>query len=119
MLPASNRVRSGQDFRRAFRSGNRSGSRFVVMHFAPEQSHAVRVGFVVSKAVGNAVVRNRVKRRLREIMHARLASLAPGTYVVRAKPAAATAAFTELAQACDATVARLPETGESRVDQGA
>ena len=63
-----------------------------------------RIGFVVSKAVGPAVVRNRVKRRLRAIMsHARLASGVE--LVVRALPTSATATFIDL----DAEVARLLE----------
>lgn len=50
----------------------------------------VRVGFVVSRTVGNAVMRNRVKRRLRDLMSARLDTLAPHTsVVVRANPASA------------------------------
>lgn len=49
-----------------------------------------RVGFVVSKAVGGAVVRNRTKRVLRALMSARVEHLWPGTdVVVRANPAAA------------------------------
>lgn len=60
-----------------------------------------RVGLVVSKSVGNAVVRNRVKRRLRHVMAPRLAALhdvdgSPRDLVLRALPAAA-----------DATSARL------------
>jgi ribonuclease P protein component len=51
-----------------------------------------RVGFVVSKAVGSAVVRNRVKRQLRHLVRARLGELPVGTLVVvRANPAAAKA----------------------------
>ena len=52
---------------------------------------APRVGFVVSKAVGNAVTRNRVKRRLRHLCRPLVDELADGTVVVvRALPAAAT-----------------------------
>lgn len=59
-----------------------------------------RVGFVVSKAVGNAVVRNRTKRRLRAIMASELAGIPAGLdVVVRAQPAASAASFTELAEA--------------------
>jgi ribonuclease P protein component len=52
---------------------------------------------VVSKAVGNAVVRNRVKRRLRHLAREHLAVL-PGSavLVVRALPAAATSSYDEL-----------------------
>ncbi|XGX78956.1 Ribonuclease P protein component [Terrabacter sp. BE26] len=56
-----------------------------------------RVGFVVSKAVGNAVVRNRTKRRLRASVATRLDGIPAGLdLVVRANPAAADATWDEL-----------------------
>ena len=59
---------------------------------------APRVGFVVSKAVGNAVVRNRVKRRLRHLVAGHLGELPAGAeLVVRALPAAAAMTSAELA----------------------
>lgn len=60
-------------------------------------SDPARVGFVVSKAVGPAVVRNRVKRRLRHLARELLRDL-PGSavLVVRANPAAAEATYQEL-----------------------
>ncbi len=64
-------------------------------------------GFAVSKAVGGAVVRNRVKRRLRAIIAAQLASVPEGTaIVVRALPPAATATFPELAADTQAALSR-------------
>lgn len=65
---------------------------------APSPTPApARVGFVVSKAVGNAVTRNRVKRRLRHLAREHVSSL-PGSavLVVRALPEAAMAAYPEL-----------------------
>ena len=57
------------------------------------------VGLVVSKAVGNAVVRNRVKRRLRHQVATQLSGLPAGTSVVlRALPAAASRNSAELAE---------------------
>jgi ribonuclease P protein component len=55
------------------------------------------VGFVVSKAVGNAATRNRVKRRLRHLAREHVTSL-PGcaVLVVRALPEAAGASYAEL-----------------------
>jgi ribonuclease P protein component len=56
-----------------------------------------RAGFVVSKAIGNAVVRNKVKRRLRHLIAEHLAELPAGAdVVVRALPAASTRTFTDL-----------------------
>jgi ribonuclease P protein component len=57
----------------------------------------VRVGFVVGRAVGNAVHRNTVKRRLRHLMGERLGLLPDhASVVVRANPAAALAGFNGL-----------------------
>jgi ribonuclease P protein component len=67
---------------------------------------SVRAGFVVSKAVGGAVVRNLVRRRLRHLVRDRLGALAPGsTLVVRALPAAAERRYDELAADLDAAIA--------------
>ena len=100
MLPASHRLRRSDDFRRAIRSGRRAGRRTVVVHVLLQagSDEPARVGFVVSKAVGNAVRRNRVHRRLRGMMAGSLPSLPPGSLtVVRALPPSATASYDGLA----------------------
>ncbi|AUS78796.1 ribonuclease P protein component [Actinoalloteichus sp. AHMU CJ021] len=71
-------------------------------------SASTRVGFVVSKAVGNAVVRHQVARRLRHVVRERLAAIPRGTsLVVRALPPSATASSRELAADVDRLLARL------------
>jgi ribonuclease P protein component len=66
-----------------------------------------RAGFVVSKAVGGAVIRNLVKRRLRHLMRARIGALPAGAMlVVRALPAAAGRTYTELGADLDGALAR-------------
>jgi ribonuclease P protein component len=100
VLPSSNRLRRSDDFRRAVRSGRRAGRRAVVVHLLLQADPAepARVGFVVSKAVGNAVQRNRVHRRLRAVMADQLPFLPAGSLtVVRALPSSATASYDELA----------------------
>lgn len=73
----------------------------------PEVPEPARVGFVVSKAVGSAVTRNRVKRRLRHLMRARVGSLADGSVlVVRAMPAAAGATYRDLGGELDRCLQR-------------
>lgn len=99
MLPAAHRLTDPASYRRASRTGRRGSSRTLVVHAVadPSGAGAAQVGFVVSKAVGNAVVRNRVKRRLRHLVLDRLTALPPGgAVVVRALPAAAAATAAEL-----------------------
>lgn len=89
MLPAITRMRSSEDFRACVRGGVRAGRPTVVVH-ARATGHDTRVGFVVTKGVGNAVTRNRVKRRLRHLAAAHLPVTPSGTHVVvRALPASA------------------------------
>lgn len=81
-----------------------------------ESGDPTRVGFVVSKAVGNAVVRHRVARRLRHVMRARLAVLPAGTLVVvRALPRAASATSDELAKDVDSALRKFG-VGRERSD---
>jgi len=94
VLPARYRLRSSADFAAVFRGargagGTRSGSRLIVVHANSTDARAgqpPRVGLVVSKAVGNAVVRNRSKRVLRALMSNRIDRLPEGVdLVIRAK----------------------------------
>lgn len=94
MLPAVHRMRRRSEFEAAVRRGRRAGRRTLVVHarLSPGRTtplDAARVGFVVSRAVGSAVVRNRVKRRLRAAMAGRVPFLPAGALiVVRANPSA-------------------------------
>ncbi len=100
MLPAVHRLTDADVFRQAARSGRRAASRTLVTHLleaGDEGNSPVRVGFVVSKAVGNAVIRNRVKRRLRPLVREQISLLpAAGVLVVRALPRAGSASSAEL-----------------------
>jgi ribonuclease P protein component len=113
MLPQQARMRSGDDFKRTVRSGRRANASAIAGHMllavGPVQSDAApKVGLVVSRAVGSAVVRNRVKRRLRELMRRRVASLPGGCLLVlRAHPAAAGASQADLAADLDLVLSRL------------
>ena len=117
MLPAGHRLTSSESFRTAVRRGDRSGSKTVVLHLYvdPETDASARVGFVVSKAVGPAVTRNRVKRRLRHLLAARVDRLPAGTLLaVRAQPAAASARSEELAADVDRCLGRILRGAEAQ-----
>lgn len=121
MLDAGHRLRDPELFRAAGRRGLRAGSRTVVTHLLlrPERqvvgmsgpgTPAPRVGFVVSKAVGTAVVRNQVKRRLRHAVRERIATVPAGAVlVVRAQPAAAASSYPELVADLDRCLQRVTE----------
>ena len=110
MLPAESRMRQRRDFTAAVRRGSRSGRKLLTGHLLVLPAGAAgeagaaggdcppRAGFVVSRAVGIAVVRNRVRRRLRVLVREYLSSLPRGSLlVVRAHPQAATASQADLA----------------------
>ncbi|MEV0416055.1 ribonuclease P protein component [Streptomyces sp. NPDC050448] len=118
MLSPENRLRRREDFASAVRRGRRAGRPLLVVHLRTsgatdphepgEIDPSTRAGFVVSKAVGGAVVRNRVKRRLRHLVRERLSQLPPGSLVVvRALPGAGDAGVDELARDLDAALTRL------------
>jgi ribonuclease P protein component len=76
-----------------------------------------RVGFVVSKAVGNAVTRNKVLRRLRHLARDRTALVPPESMVVvRALPGAALASYDELARELDRCLERCGVDVSSTAD---
>ncbi|RZQ64998.1 ribonuclease P protein component [Amycolatopsis suaedae] len=109
MLPAAARLRRSDDFRAVMRGGSRAGRRRLVVHALVDSPESTRrAGFVVSKAVGNSVVRHRVTRRLRHLVADRLGTLPGGSsLVVRALPPAATATSAELGSDLDAALRRL------------
>jgi ribonuclease P protein component len=124
-------MRRREDFSLTVRRGRRAGSRTLVVHLllpdpvpvAPSPTgtdtvptptprrpaHAPAcVGLVVSRAVGSAVTRNQVKRRLRALVRERLALLPSGALVVvRANPASAGASSAVLGRELDRSLERL------------
>ena len=65
-MQRSFRLTGNKQFTRIRGEGNSASNRFLVIRFVPNGLDRSRFGFMVSKRIGNAVVRNKVKRRLRE-----------------------------------------------------
>lgn len=98
MLARPNRLTRGADYRQVVRRGTRCGGARVVTSVLPGvEPRAPRFGFIISKQVGTAVVRNTVRRRLKAVCAEFLDTVPEGTdVVIRALPASATAEFGDL-----------------------
>ena len=79
------------------RRGRRANARHLFLFFVPQRHRSKRFGFTVSRKVGGAVVRNRVRRRLREVVRLHMGRFASGySFVLVAKPSAAAADYDAL-----------------------
>lgn len=105
LMQRDRRLRSRKDFADAYRKGRTQGNRLLVVRIRPNESDITRFGFVAGKTVGNAVVRNKVKRRLREAARG-LDVIAGLDIVIGARKAAADADFPALNAALAALLAR-------------
>ena len=88
------RLKKNRAFQYVYRKGHSVACRNLVMLLAPGRE--LKIGFSVSKKTGNAVTRNRIKRRLRECFRPYLGDVKTGLYVIVARPSAAEAAFEDL-----------------------
>ncbi|KAA9106284.1 ribonuclease P protein component [Microbacterium rhizomatis] len=98
MLSRPNRLTRGAEYKAVVRRGQRcAGAHTVTYVVTSGEVRASRFGFIVSKQVGNAVVRNTIRRRLKAVCFEALPSVRPGSeIVIRALPTAATAAYGDL-----------------------
>ena len=85
-------LKHNREFQLVYRKGKSAHSQALVLFYLPNTS-MISVGFTASKKVGNAVKRNRAKRRMRALFQARLPQLKEGSYVLVAKAETAEAAF--------------------------
>lgn len=90
------RLRKNGQFHYVYKKGKGAGCREMSIGFV--KGPRLLVGFSVSKKIGNAVTRNKVKRRLREAFRAEMPRLRRGMYVVTAREPSAEADFARLFQ---------------------
>ena len=93
-MERSYRLQKNKQFQFVYRRGKSMACKDLILIFA--KGSKMQVGFSVSKKVGNAVVRNRTKRRLRECFRPYLGEVKRGLYVVVARPSAAEASYQSL-----------------------
>ncbi|WP_346355146.1 ribonuclease P protein component [Azotosporobacter soli] len=77
-LPKSGRLHDNSQFQTVYRTGRSVANRMAVLHLVPNEQAISRIGFAAGKRLGNAVVRNRVKRLLREAYRLQQFRVKPG-----------------------------------------
>jgi ribonuclease P protein component len=99
-LTPPERIRKKSDFASLYREGGRFRGRYFTLVFLENELGRSRLAVVASRKVGSAVVRNRVKRRFRELFRRNKELLArPLDLIVIARPEAGEAAWTDLRDA--------------------
>jgi ribonuclease P protein component len=114
------RLKRRTDFRAAAAAGRAPGRAFVLQARRRPDDGAIRVGFTVSRQVGNAVERNRVRRRLRELVRlAAAGTLQPGhDYVLIGRRPALELPFGDMTRELDAALKQI-QVSEPRATGGA
>ncbi|MBA8814428.1 ribonuclease P protein component [Frigoribacterium faeni] len=81
-MARANRIVRADDYRNTVRRGRKSATAHSVVYVRRRDDDAIRFGFIVAKTVGNAVVRNTVRRRLKGVCHELLPGMPAGTDIV-------------------------------------
>lgn len=114
--PAIGRIRHRRLFGELSRSTRRATQGPVRAAYVPAQSGTPfpLVAYAVSKRCGNAVARNRIRRRMRAAAAAAAPELRQGAYLISSRPEVATCDYEELAAAVRSALIRAASTEESR-----
>ena len=97
-LTSDGKIRRRVDYQRCYREGRRQHGTFATLHIVPNSRGVARLGITVTRKVGPAVVRNRTKRRVREIYRrwSEREELLSLDMVLHLKPSARDCGFEEL-----------------------
>ena len=124
MLPKHLRLRERKDFKRVYQRGQTLALPTLALYWRKSGKAGPRIGFSVSKKLGGAVERNRLKRRYRAIARQLLPQFPAGVDLIFvARPAAAKADYrrqsAEMAQALAQVAAKRAKDGNSKPKKGA
>lgn len=81
-FPSSNKIKSKKDFQFVYTKGRSVVDSMSVMYVINNEDASLKIGFAVGKKMGNAVVRNRIKRLMREVFRKRRSELKESTKII-------------------------------------
>ncbi len=114
-LSRHHKLHKSSEFLRCYRRGRKCHGPLATLHYHPNEESSARLGITASRKVGNAVLRHRTKRRIREIFRGwpGRAALLGMDVVVHLRPAAPTVSFAELKAEIERLLGRIASSGQA------
>ena len=81
-MDRSNRLRTNEDFLKVYRNGKNYWNRNLTIYVKKNNLHISRFGYSITKKIGNSVVRNKLRRRMKEIVRLNFDCIKPGYDVI-------------------------------------
>lgn len=109
-MKKANRLKKRKEFAYIFKKGESLASKHIVLTFVSSKLKQYKVGFSCGKKVGKAVVRNKVKRRIKEAVYANRSLLQVGyNYIFVGKQTSSLATFEEIKQEVEFLLRKVSE----------
>lgn len=81
-MDKKNRLRNNEEFEKVYRRGKNYWNRNLIIYVMKNDLNYSRIGFSVTKKIGNSVVRNRTKRRMKEICRQNFGNIKGGYDII-------------------------------------
>ena len=100
MLKQNNRLTKRKEFGYVYKNGKYANNNYLTLIYVPSKYKNIKIGFSVSKKIGKAYVRNKIKRQLREIIRLNLNDLQESfNYIFVTKPEITTLTYAQIKDA--------------------
>jgi len=102
MLSREYRLTRRNQFTYVYKKGESSPAKNLILIYVKSRNNGLKVGFSVSKKIGNSVIRNKIKRRLREAFRLRIKNVQKGySYIVIARTGIINDSYKDIAKSLE------------------